>query len=142
MSRPVAQQIQVPANNKNKLGKNQVEVKVTSVGGKEFRKDGMVFRWSKEDGRFEFVFEEDGVKTRFEGKRESLAGKRIKPNFNQGTCAFQVKQAIYRKEDPKQTSLKGTSVWINGRQVNEQTVVILLKDKEQLKPMLENPFFE
>ena len=69
-----------------------------------------------------------------------MAGKRVKANYIDGSCTFEIKQAMYKREDVKESSQKGTSVWTNGKQVNEQTVLILLKDKEQLKPLLECPF--
>lgn len=68
-----------------------------NVGGKQYSKEGMVFRFSKEEAKFEFVFEEDGIKTKLEAKRESLAGKRVKANYADSSCAFEVKQAIFKK---------------------------------------------
>lgn len=82
------------------------------------------------------------MKTKLEGKRESLAGKRVRPNYTDGSCTFEIKQAMFKKEDVKESSQKGTPVWTNGKQVNEQTVLIILKDKEQLKPLMESPFLD
>jgi hypothetical protein len=117
-------------------------LKLLNIAGKQYSKEGMIFRFSKEEGRFEFVFEEEGLKTKLEAKRESLLGKRVKPNHSEGSCAFEVKQAMFKKEDTKESVQKGAPVWSNGKQVNEQNVVIWLKDKEQLKPLLESPFME
>lgn len=51
-SRPSIQQnIQSTPNvslNKSKLNKNEIDVKFMNVAGKEFRKEGMVFRMNKE----------------------------------------------------------------------------------------------
>ena len=69
-----------------------------NVAGRPFIKDGMCFRFNKDEGKFQFVFQDEGMKTKLEGKREALVGgKRVKPNIVEGSCVFEIKQAIYRK---------------------------------------------
>ena len=48
--------------NKSKPIKNEVEVRVINVAGKQFSKEPILFKFNKEEGRFEFHYEEDGCR--------------------------------------------------------------------------------